>query len=91
MTDKEQIDRLLALAEVQTADIHSLLSVVTQLAEIVRRDHADTPDVGALHLRFRKHLLQAQLEAIEQIDPARAARLQRLIDDAATIYPYDYE
>lgn len=91
MTDKEQIDRLLALAEIQTADINSLLLVVTRLAEIVRRDHADAPDVAALHLRFRKCLLQHQLEAMEKTDPARAARFQQLIDESCTIYPYDYE
>lgn len=91
MSEKEQIERLLALAEIQTADVNSLLIILTRLAETVRRGHTDAPDVPELHLKIRKHFLQKQLEAMETIDPARAARLQQLIEQSATIYPYDYE
>ena len=91
MTESEQIQRLQALAEVQTADISSLLLLVERLGQIVRRDHPDTPEVSETFLKIRKHLLQQRLESLETQNPGMAARLQELIDKAATIFPYDYE
>jgi hypothetical protein len=91
MSEKEQIERLQALSEIQTADNVALQIVVQRLSEFVRRDHPDTPDVPELFLKVRKHMLQLQLESMEKTHPAMAARLQQLIDQACTIYPYDYE
>jgi len=51
---QDEIERLQALSAVQTADINALYLLVNKLAEILRRDHPDTPDLTDLFLRFRK-------------------------------------
>ena len=91
MTEKEQIERLLALAEIQTADVASLLILLERLAQFVRQHQPDVPDVGIEFLKLRKIQLQHRLEAMEMTDPARAARFQQLIDQSCTIYPPTYE
>jgi hypothetical protein len=91
MTEKEQLERLQALSAVQTADINAVFLLVSRLAEIVRRNHPDTPDMSDTFLKVRKHFLQQHLESIETSNPALAARLQQLIDQSCTIFPPTYE
>ena len=91
MTESEQIQRLQALSAIQAADVSSLLIILSQLEKIVRRDHPDMPDLQQQFLETRKLLLQQQLESMEKNNPALAARLQQLIDQSCTIFPYDYE
>lgn len=99
MTDDELEERLLrleALAMIQSADTSSLL-------EVVARAHSeaagkDSPQARAaayaaandVFLNLRKRFLHKQLEAIETKDPAKAARLQELIDKSCDSFPFDY-
>jgi len=91
MTDREQLERLRALCELQRAEIASAHLCLLGLASYVRRQAPDLPDMNELYLQLRKQCLQRQLEKLEALDPALAARLLQLIDSSSTNFPPTYE
>ncbi len=80
MTDQERLLRLEALLHLQIADQASLLLIVERLAAFVGRTQPGFPPVIDAFLHHRKAQLHAQLEALEQTQPALAAQLQSMID-----------
>ncbi len=87
----DELLRLKALSLVQAADISSLLSVVQSIEEVMRPSAPNFPDVKATFVRHRKEALHMLLEDYEDHDPALAAMMQRVIDESARHYPFDYE
>lgn len=79
----------------QIADVSSLLSLLSEiraaLLESLPQLRGQLPEVGERFLRLRKQLLHAQLEKLEETNPALAARIQQKIDDSSMQYPFGYD
>ena len=73
---------------VHTADINAVFLLVQRLSELCRRNHPEMPDVSELFLKLRKEQLHLHLEKLETQNPGLAAKLQELIDQSSTIFPY---
>ena len=87
----DELLRLRAVSEIQAADVSCLLICLQQLTGSLRPHLPDLPDIGELFLRQRKLFLQPRLEALEDREPALAARLQEMIDASCKQFPFDYE
>lgn len=85
----EEILQLRALCLVQMADMSVLLSIVQQVAELVRPLAPKMPEIAVLFATQRATLLQALLIMEEDKDKVRAAYLQQAIDQSSTHYPFD--
>jgi hypothetical protein len=88
---EDEILRLKALKAVQSADVSALLLLCSANHKILSKVFHELPAVGATFLRLRKKLLHTQLEQLENTQPALAARIQQMIDEASTLYPFDYD
>ena len=92
---EDQLLRLQAVTTMQIADVSSLLSLLSEiraaLVESLPQLQEHMPEVGERFLQLRKQFLHAQLEKLEERDPALAARIQQQIDSAAMQYPFDYD
>jgi hypothetical protein len=87
----DKLLRLKATLLIQTADTSSVLAVVQAVADTLRDDYPELPDVGAQFLKRRTELVQLMLEDYEKKDPALAARMQQMIDESSKYFPFDYE
>jgi len=92
---EDQLLRLQAIAAMQIADVSSLLNLLSEmratLVESLPQLRGQVPEVGERFLQLRKQLLYAQLEKLEETNPALAARIQKQINDAPMQYPFDYD
>jgi hypothetical protein len=75
----------------QTADASALLRVLMDYHKHLSTQVRGLPDPLQRFLVYRKENLHSQLEAIEDSNPAHAARLQEVIDDNCVDFPFDYE
>lgn len=88
---QDRIDRLEALVAIQAADISSLVAVLSECHAVLQPHLPDMPDPAERFLAWRRTYLHGLLEQIETHDPARAARIQALIDQNTPRFPFDYE
>ena len=79
----------------QIADVSSLLGLLSEMRAVIVESlpqlRGRLPEVGERFLQLRKQLLHAQLEKLEETNPALAARIQQQIDDTTVQYPFDYD
>jgi hypothetical protein len=91
----DELMRLKALDAIQSADVSSLLNLLSELREALLLHlpqlSAQFPEVGERFLQLRKQFLHAQLEHIERSTPSLAAQLQQTIDEYCKHYPFDYD
>lgn len=88
---QNQIDRMKALLFLSSADISALVSTLQCLADSCRAAGVQVPDVSEDWLERRKQIAQKALESLEISNPAYAAKIQELIDDNCTNYPFCYD
>jgi hypothetical protein len=88
---QNQIDRMNALLFLSAADISALVATLQGLADSCRAAGVQVPDVSEDWLERRKQIAQTTLESLEFSNPAYAARIQELIDDNCTNYPFGYD
>jgi hypothetical protein len=76
-----ELQTLTTLLSAEVAALQSLLSLL----------HPEHDGIGEIFLQIRKQKTQQLLEQLENTNPARAARIQRLLDAGCTHLPIDYE
>lgn len=96
--DQNRIDRLDATLRIQAAETSALFVCVSELSsrldELKKRiPDADLQDfdVRQRFLGLRKTILLSSLEVLEDSDPAKAARLNEIIDCSCDNFPFDYD
>jgi hypothetical protein len=95
MSPEDQILRLQALSAIQTADVSSLLNLLSEFRAVLIQSLPELserlPEIGERFLQLRKELLHAGLEQLENTNPELAAHIQKQIDDTSTLFPFDYD
>jgi hypothetical protein len=86
-----QVERLEAMAYVQTADVSALQSICSEMSQLLRKLGVQLPEAESAFLQRRKAILQRTLEILETSQPGRAARLQELIEKSSVIFPFKYD
>ena len=81
---EDQVLELQTLTTLLSAEVAALQSLLSSL-------HPEIDGVGELFLQFRKQYAQRLLEQLENTNPDRAARIQRLLDAGCSSFPLDYD